>query len=830
TSDSILENIPGESREKEFLESGQKLSENQRRLERYQQQIQELNRQIESLLQELKNSALVGNKSDSEINESRKTSDSILENIPGESREKEFLESGQKLSENQRRLERYQQQIQQLNRQIENLLQELKNSAVVENKFDSEIPENLKTSDSIPENIPGDSREKELLESAQKSSQNQRILERYQQQIQQLNRQIEGLLQELKNSAVVENKSDSEINENLKTSGSIPENIPGDSREKEFLESGQKLSQNQRRLERYQQQIQQLNRQIENLLQELKNSALVENKSDSEIPENLKTSDSIPENIPGDSREKELLESAQKSSQNQRILERYQQQIQQLNRQIEGLLQELKNSAVVENKSDSEINENLKTSGSIPENIPGDSREKEFLESGQKLSQNQRRLERYQQQIQQLNRQIENLLQELKNSALVENKSDSEIPENLRTSNSNPENITGDSREKELLESGEKLSQNRRILERYQQQIQQLNRQIESLLQELKKYAVVENKSDSEIPENLRTSNSNPENITGDSREKELLESGEKLSQNRRILERYQQQIQQLNRQIESLLQELKKYAVVENKPDKELLKSRQKLSQNRRILERYQQQIQQLNRQIESLLWEINNSSLVENKSNWEILESRKTSDSSAENIIGESREKEFLESGQKLSQTKFLDYVNNFSDSDEIYIRNAGLILLWPFLKGFLLKIGLVQENIFIDIISAERAAILFQYIVDNSTEIPEYVLPLNKILCGIDLLEPIDTNLEITKQEITECEYLLSAVIQNWSILKNTSIEGFRKAFLQRKGILKIRDGSYLLQVERETYDILLDRIPWSIKVVKLPWMDNILYVEW
>ncbi|NEN93610.1 MAG: hypothetical protein F6K48_33950, partial [Okeania sp. SIO3H1] len=217
-------------------------------------------------------------------------------------------------------------------------------------------------------------------------------------------------------------------------------------------------------------------------------------------------------------------------------------------------------------------------------------------------------------------------------------------------------------------------------------------------------------------------------------------------------------------------------------------------------------------------------------------------------ENISGDSREKEFLESREKLSQnkrileryqqqiqelnrpTKFIDSVNNFSDSDEIYIRNAGLILLWPFLKRFLLKIGLVQENLFINITSAERAATLLQYIVDNSIEIPEYILPLNKILCGIDLLEPIDTNLEITKQEITECEYLLSAVIQNWSILKNTSIEGFRKAFLQRKGILKIRDGSYLLQVERETYDILLDRIPWSIKVVKLPWMNNILYVEW
>ena len=180
--------------------------------------------------------------------------------------------------------------------------------------------------------------------------------------------------------------------------------------------------------------------------------------------------------------------------------------------------------------------------------------------------------------------------------------------------------------------------------------------------------------------------------------------------------------------------------------------------------------------------------------------------------------------------NQTTLPYSANSFNKSDEIYIYNAGLVLLWPFMNRFFIKIGLVQENIFTNIISAERAVLLLQYLVDASIESSEHILPLNKILCGIDLLEPIDTNLEITEQEQSECENLLSAVIQNWSILKNTSIEGFRKAFLQRNGILRVRDGGWLLQVERETYDVLLDRIPWSIRVVKLPWMDHILYVEW
>ncbi|WP_287312904.1 contractile injection system tape measure protein [Moorena sp. SIO1G6] len=252
------------------------------------------------------------------------------------------------------------------------------------------------------------------------------------------------------------------------------------------------------------------------------------------------------------------------------------------------------------------------------------------------------------------------------------------------------------------------------------------------------------------------------------------------------------------------------------------LLRELQHLDFNSQILPQHKQKINQLKNDIKILLNEINNPAQLQRSS--DLITRFKQLQKSCQTL------KLNIQQELKSEQTRFPDVVNTFSDSDEIYIYNAGLILLWPFLNRFFVKIGLVQDKIFINTISAERAALLLQYLVDNSTEIPEHSLPLNKILCGIDLLEPIDTNLEITAQEGEECENLLSAVIQNWSILKNTSIEGFRTAFLQRNGIVRIRDGSWLLQVERETYDILLDRIPWSIRVVKLPWMDNILYVEW
>jgi hypothetical protein len=172
----------------------------------------------------------------------------------------------------------------------------------------------------------------------------------------------------------------------------------------------------------------------------------------------------------------------------------------------------------------------------------------------------------------------------------------------------------------------------------------------------------------------------------------------------------------------------------------------------------------------------------------------------------------------------------INHFNNANEIYINNGGLVLLHPFLNHFFQTIGLVQKRCFINSTAAERAVLLIQYLVEAVTELSEPSLSLNKVLCGIDVLEPVETTLDITEQEQSECEALLTAVIQNWSILKNTSIAGFRQAFLQRQGILRIRDGNWLLQIESETYDILLDQLPWSISIIKLPWMNNVLYVEW
>jgi hypothetical protein len=170
-------------------------------------------------------------------------------------------------------------------------------------------------------------------------------------------------------------------------------------------------------------------------------------------------------------------------------------------------------------------------------------------------------------------------------------------------------------------------------------------------------------------------------------------------------------------------------------------------------------------------------------------------------------------------------------FSDSDKVYVQNAGLVLLWPYLNRFFINMELADDKAFINEDAAERACLILQYLVEGNTEdIFEAQLPLNKIICGLDLNQPVNTQLVLDADEQEVADGLLEAVIQNAPLWKNLSPDSFRQAYLRREGILGTRDGHWLLQVKRETYDVMLDRLPWTIQVVKLPWMEQLIFVEW
>lgn len=164
------------------------------------------------------------------------------------------------------------------------------------------------------------------------------------------------------------------------------------------------------------------------------------------------------------------------------------------------------------------------------------------------------------------------------------------------------------------------------------------------------------------------------------------------------------------------------------------------------------------------------------------------------------------------------------------KIYVENSGLVLLAAFLPKYFGNLGLIENDKFKNNKAVERGVHLLQYLVTGKVKSPEYVLALNKILCGMDLNYPVAKSVRISKREKEESINLLQSIIKNWSVLKSTSVEGFRKSFLIRYGIITIEENQYNLKVERKSYDVLLDHLPWSISIIKHNWMDKPVYVEW
>ena len=166
----------------------------------------------------------------------------------------------------------------------------------------------------------------------------------------------------------------------------------------------------------------------------------------------------------------------------------------------------------------------------------------------------------------------------------------------------------------------------------------------------------------------------------------------------------------------------------------------------------------------------------------------------------------------------------------AEALYLANAGLVLLWPFIPQLADRLGLVQDRQLRSPAHAVRLAVLLQCLATGDADPPEFQLPLNKLLCGLPLDAPTVLDEPLTDDEQAECLALLSAVLQQAPVLGSISPDGLRQAFLQRSGQLSTQDGHWLLRVERATHDVLIDRLPWSTSIVRLPWMPRLLQVQW
>jgi hypothetical protein len=167
----------------------------------------------------------------------------------------------------------------------------------------------------------------------------------------------------------------------------------------------------------------------------------------------------------------------------------------------------------------------------------------------------------------------------------------------------------------------------------------------------------------------------------------------------------------------------------------------------------------------------------------------------------------------------------------SQSLAVENAGLILVWPFLKPAFLNLNWLSENKFKDRTTIEKAICWLHFLVYEEMPKDESPLLLNKLVCGLEAEEVLALNqIRCTKKELAEAEEVKRAVIQNWPALKTTATSALKESFFKRSGLLKSKDDNWYLNIERKGIDVLIDRLPWPISPIKLPWNNYMIHINW
>ncbi|SHL39799.1 hypothetical protein SAMN05444266_103201 [Chitinophaga jiangningensis] len=163
-------------------------------------------------------------------------------------------------------------------------------------------------------------------------------------------------------------------------------------------------------------------------------------------------------------------------------------------------------------------------------------------------------------------------------------------------------------------------------------------------------------------------------------------------------------------------------------------------------------------------------------------------------------------------------------------LYISTAGLVIVHAVIVPWLTELGLLINEEWRDAAAQDRAVMLLYYLCTGKCEAADYELALCKLLTGFPLNEPATGSITPTPQETEECMQVLQQVIDQWPVMKNSSVESLRETFLYRDGKLQVKGGKWLLQVASSPFDMLLQHIPWGFSVVRNSKMNALLFVEW
>jgi hypothetical protein len=167
----------------------------------------------------------------------------------------------------------------------------------------------------------------------------------------------------------------------------------------------------------------------------------------------------------------------------------------------------------------------------------------------------------------------------------------------------------------------------------------------------------------------------------------------------------------------------------------------------------------------------------------------------------------------------------------AEGIVVRNAGLVLLSSFIPTLFERLGLLTASrTFVSEDAKADAVHYLQYVVTGHSSTEEAYLPLNKLLCGMQLNEPVREGIEISAEHEAIVSGLIGAAISYWPKAGDSSVSGFRGNWLVRNGILSNKNDRWELNVEKRAYDLLIHQSPFSFSIIKLPWMREPLYVNW
>jgi hypothetical protein len=164
-------------------------------------------------------------------------------------------------------------------------------------------------------------------------------------------------------------------------------------------------------------------------------------------------------------------------------------------------------------------------------------------------------------------------------------------------------------------------------------------------------------------------------------------------------------------------------------------------------------------------------------------------------------------------------------------IPVQFAGLVFLHPFFSRLFTISGIITEgDKQIPVRNLSRAAALLHFVATGREELFEFELGFIKPLLGMGPSDPLAVSKGLLNQkQMEEAESMLQAVVSHWSSIGNTSNDGLRTTFIQRKGMLYPFENGWKVILESAAYDLLLNTIPWSYSIIKLPWMDKPIFTE-